>query len=466
MRIQVLYKNDREEEIELEGKESIQPKLQELAGSDQIFAINIIELGKAAKAFGQMLEANKKIEHLSVFEADDELFGQVCKVIQKTPWLKTFILERGKISVDSLTALETVLTSLQSLESLTLENHHTTDEIDISPLNRVIKNCTSLKSLNIDLGKLEQTAAGDLYQAAVVEGNVASFKLVSCNADIPAVSGVTPKITDDGLVALNLSGSQLGPEYARNLSKALLAHITIKHLALRCNNIGVAGADAVAQLIEGNSSLRSIDICGNDIGKGAVKIGAALAKSKLYRIDLSNNGIDDAGIISIAEAINSGATTASIILDGNMDITQRGVDALYEAMSNFSAEHQTKVTLYNANGAWYLQCAKSGNKDFSRNPKDHDMKLDKVSNIREICEANKLNIQSELLFADIETPDMKGVDFANLFYQLAAELRSYIAAGMSVNDLPEMLSTEQGWNEEAHRKAFAGDHGAVFEVAE
>ena len=56
-----------------------------------------------------MLEANKNIEHLNLFEAGDELFGQVCKAIQKTPWLKTFTLERGRISVDSLKDLEPAL---------------------------------------------------------------------------------------------------------------------------------------------------------------------------------------------------------------------------------------------------------------------------------------------------------------------------------------------------------------------
>ena len=244
-------------------------------------------------------------------------------------------------------------------------------------------------------------------------------------------------------------------------------HKNEKHLGLRLNNIrdGV-GQDLSAQLIEGNSSFQSIDLCGNDIGKGAVVIGAALAKAKLYKINLSENGIGDSGIVSIADAINLGATTASIILDGNMDITQSGVDALYKAMSKSSTVHQTEVTLYKTHGAWYLRCGRSGDEKFTDNPEDHDMKLDKISDIRDICNTNKINIESELGFVEIDTPDIEGVNFTDLFCLLAAELCSYVAAGMKVSDLPEMLSSQEGWESEVYRADFTGSHGAVFEVLE
>lgn len=468
MHLKVLYNDGQEEEIQLEGKKAIQLKLQELAVSEQIATIEVIELGVSANAFSEMLEHNKGILHLSVLEAGDELFEQVCKAIAKTPWLKTFRLERGSISSDSLRVFEKNIKELPNLEYLYLENYRAVSrEIDLTPLNNALEKCGALQSLSVELGQVTQEAAGALYQASVVDGNVNAFRVVSSDSDHHPMAGITFRIAfDDGLAQLDLFASHLGALNVRNLCAALLNHKTIEHLGLRFNDIGGnIGSDAVAQLIEKNPSLRSIDLCGNKIGDGAGAIGKALANTKLYKIDLSSNEIEDDGLKSIACSITSGAKIASIILDGNMDITQSGVDALYLAMRDITSIYQTEVTLYNKTGAWYLHLGKYGYKDFSADPAYYDIELDKVSGIRGICEANMLKIKSELGFTRIELPDSEGVDFSSLFCLLSSELRSYVAAGMDVGCLVEMLSTEEAWSSESFRHDFAGSHGAMFDLA-
>ena len=80
------------------------------------------------------------------------------------------------------------------------------------------------------------------------------------------------------------------------------------------NNIGDAGAAAIANAIAVNASLKSLELFGNQIGDaGAAAIANAIAvNASLKILALEGNKIGDAGAAAIANAI---AVNASLKLE-------------------------------------------------------------------------------------------------------------------------------------------------------
>jgi Ran GTPase-activating protein (RanGAP) involved in mRNA processing and transport len=104
-------------------------------------------------------------------------------------------------------------------------------------------------------------------------------------------------------------------------------------LFLTFNEIGVAGADAIAEALGKNSTLAVLYLGCNGIGDaGSQAIAGALHEnSKLAMLNLFGNAIGAAGAQAIADALRENSTLAELSLKAN-PIDHAGLHALFRAL--------------------------------------------------------------------------------------------------------------------------------------
>src|SRR6185312_1087633 len=120
--------------------------------------------------------------------------------------------------------------------------------------------------------------------------------------------------------SLILSYNQIGDAGATALAKALESNSSLISLDLGSNQIGDAGATALAKALESNSSLTSLNLWSNQIGHaGATALAKALESNfSLTSLNLSLNQIGDAGATALAKALESNSSLTSLKLDYNI----------------------------------------------------------------------------------------------------------------------------------------------------
>ncbi|KAI9345895.1 hypothetical protein DFJ73DRAFT_960759 [Zopfochytrium polystomum] len=135
------------------------------------------------------------------------------------------------------------------------------------------------------------------------------------------------------LQSLDLRWSRLGDEGVKTIADALRANTTLQIINLRSNGIGNEGAKAVAAALQTSSSLLNVGLRANEISEeGAIAMGKALkTNNTLQSIDLFNNKIGPEGAKAIASALKTNTSMCNLNLLGNK-IAQEGASALAEAL--------------------------------------------------------------------------------------------------------------------------------------
>lgn len=116
------------------------------------------------------------------------------------------------------------------------------------------------------------------------------------------------------------------------LAAALAGSTALTDINLAVNNIGSQGATAIAEALKlGSTALKSINLSFNELDSEAGKALASMleANTALTHLNLDSNNIGNAGAIAIAEALKSGTTALKSIdlshnrLDADADRPQR-----------------------------------------------------------------------------------------------------------------------------------------------
>ncbi|XP_011270571.1 hypothetical protein CAOG_08909 [Capsaspora owczarzaki ATCC 30864] len=127
-------------------------------------------------------------------------------------------------------------------------------------------------------------------------------------------------------------GEQVGDAGAQAIAEALKVNMTITQVDLWQNQIGEVGARALAETLKVNETVTWIAIWDNQIGDaGASAIAEALKVNKtVTEVVLGGNQISDIGASAIAEALKVNKTVTRLDLDKNQ-IGSAGAQALAEA---------------------------------------------------------------------------------------------------------------------------------------
>ena len=122
-------------------------------------------------------------------------------------------------------------------------------------------------------------------------------------------------------------------DFHSHLSKSFGTGLNLTNLDLSFNGISDAGATCIAEAIKVNKTLTNLDLSSNDISAaGATCIAEAIIGNKtLTNLDLSWNYISAAGVTCIAEAIKVNKTLTNLNLSGN-GIGDAGATSIAEAI--------------------------------------------------------------------------------------------------------------------------------------
>ena len=122
-------------------------------------------------------------------------------------------------------------------------------------------------------------------------------------------------------------------DFHSHLLKSFGTGLNLTNLNLSDNGISDAGATCIAEAIKVNKTLTNLDLSGNGISDaGATCIAEAMKVNKtLTNLYLCDNGISDAGATCIAEAIKVNKTLTNLNLSGN-GIGDAGATSIAEAI--------------------------------------------------------------------------------------------------------------------------------------
>ena len=122
-------------------------------------------------------------------------------------------------------------------------------------------------------------------------------------------------------------------DYHSHLSESFGTDLNLTNLDLSYNGISDAGATCIAEAIKVNKTLTNLDLQGDGISAaGATCIAEAIKVNKtLTNLNLSVNGISAAGATCIAEAIKVNKTLTNLNLSGN-GISDAGATCIAEAI--------------------------------------------------------------------------------------------------------------------------------------
>ena len=122
-------------------------------------------------------------------------------------------------------------------------------------------------------------------------------------------------------------------DYYSQLTKSFGTGLNLTNLNLSCDGIGDAGATSIAEAIKVNKTLTILNLSLNPFSDaGVTSIADAIKVNKtLTNLDLSYDGISDEGATSIAEAIKVNETLTKLNLSRNR-YSDAGVTSIAEAI--------------------------------------------------------------------------------------------------------------------------------------
>ena len=181
------------------------------------------------------------------------------------------------------------------------------------------------------------TAEGDLFLKRLNESDVSelaawlrtspsalrSLNIYECDIDAGAAALADALQINTTLTTLHLNGNNIGAKGAVALAEALLGNTTLTTLDLYLNSIGSEGAVALSEALLGNTTLRTLLLGRNDIGaECAVALAKALlGNAALMTIDLSFNDIGAEGAAALAELLRANKKLTEL------DVSFNSIDA-------------------------------------------------------------------------------------------------------------------------------------------
>jgi len=148
--------------------------------------------------------------------------------------------------------------------------------------------------------------------------------------------------TNRSVTYLSLGGNQLGDAGAEAIAAMLRTNRSLTDLNLARNKIGDAGAEAIAAMLRTNHSLTELDLYGNKIGDaGAEAIAAMLRTNRsVTSLNLGSNKIGDAGAEAIAAMLRTNRSLTYLSLEDNKigDAGEKAVREAVEGREGFELE--------------------------------------------------------------------------------------------------------------------------------
>jgi Ran GTPase-activating protein (RanGAP) involved in mRNA processing and transport len=317
---------------------------------------------------------NWMLDEEFVLRYREEMFCCFLPAIQECTSLKELDLDLPPIGGPSILALENMLKTNTTLRELTLVwcGATTASPILTSLRDHPLLRRLCLRGYVTGLDRLEAVLLSDTSK--ITELEIEMFYRPHIRGMTRVLQALARRPT---LTKLGLRRFPLGREEARELGMALRNIPSLHNLAITITTLGSAGLAELAPALYRNTSIKALDISGNDLNDmesaeiirdimrrnktittldlsrnncwqttGAVtRIADGLgSNSTLLKIDLSSCALGDVGVSALSRNLGSRNTTLQKLSLNNNSITSTGVGVLLETMEQ-NSHHITDLEL-------------------------------------------------------------------------------------------------------------------------
>jgi len=221
--------------------------------------------------------------------------------------------KHSKDAHDVATSLERLRAKDKGLKEVLLRGSKLGDE-GVAELAAAMRECLGLKKLDLAWNGVSAVGCKALCSAILTTKNLTCIILNKNQIGDKGACALAfvlkpePMKPEPKIAKVELIGNQIGPAGATAIAEALMKNKKIKRLHMGGNNVGDLGAKPMSELVMKNVSLKQIFLDHNGItDKGAKMLAHAMkVNSKIDQLDLFNNEkIGEKGAKAIDNAMNN-----------------------------------------------------------------------------------------------------------------------------------------------------------------
>ena len=263
--------------------------------------------------------------------------------------LKYLNLSDNALGEKGIRAFSELLASQKELEELYFMNNGISEEAAVA-LCELLPSSAKLKVLHFHNNMTGDRGAIALSKLVKEAPLLEDFRCSSTRVGSEGgVSLATALLSGSSLKRIDLRDNPVGVEGAIALAKTLKQHTDLKEVYLSYLGLEDEGAIAILQALEGTSPLLEVfEFAGNDITIASVPklISFIASKPNLVRLNLSENDLEDRGIVTICKMLGKGHQSLIELDLSETNIGRIGACAAAEAIAMKS---QFKLLGLNAN---------------------------------------------------------------------------------------------------------------------
>ena len=273
---------------------------------------------KLALTMTSVLAKNKHIERLSLRDnsLNDDGVINIAQSLCKHSALKVLNLQKNNITEEAAEALASIISS-NNLEALYLGNNQL--KLNAIKLSTAFKNKSSLKLLDLANNKIPEQVADEL-SAAIIANNSLEKLWLGCNhlgSSTVMIANALKEIST--LKELNLNDNKnVSEQLAPAITSIIVRNTLIERLSLSNNNLNDDGVMKIAQSLCKHSKLKSFNLrCNNITEKSAEALASIISSNTgLEELYLGNNLLQ-LGVIKISTALKNISSLKVLDLNNN-----------------------------------------------------------------------------------------------------------------------------------------------------
>ena len=342
---------------------------------------------EGAEAIGRALELNTTLTKLNLDQNEISDFGgeTLAKYLKTNQAVIELNLYENDISDSVSKTLVTLLNRNSVIARLNSKGYGVKD-LEINSLTKILNSKTTLK--------LSQLKVGDLFTETLA-------KVLETNTT---------------LKSFNFSRNHVNEIAMTALAKALERNTTLTTLTLQDDGITGSGTEILTKALTINTTLTALNLYSNKIGNSGANALANILKNNrtpLNKLNVSKNRIDDAGIATLVDALESNTLLSHLNL-GENEISSIGIGVLAKAIENntvlsYLNLYSTRMDCANVS---ILSKALKNNKtltelNLSFNKLEYSSILELSKNLKDNVKLTNLNLQSNKI--DNSSVDALGV---------------------------------------------------------
>ena len=286
-----------------------------------------------APALTSIISHNKSMDSLLLSDnnLNDDGVIKIAQSLCKHTKLKAIDLQSNNITEKAAEALASIISSNTRLEELYLGDN--TIQIGVITMSTGFKNISSLKVLDLNDNNIPEEAADELSATIRANNSLEELWLGGNHLGSSTVMIVNALMQVTTLKVLNLNDNQnRSEELAPALTSIISHNKSMESLLLSDNNLNDDGVIKIAQSLCKHNTLKVINLQSNNITEKAAEALASIISSNtgLEELYLGNNTIQ-LGIITMSTALKNISSLKVLDLYSN-NIPEEAADELSAAI--------------------------------------------------------------------------------------------------------------------------------------